>query len=149
MGLGAPVFSVSDFQRLALPAGGFTIQPPGGRVLVDVPTNVFASRESVVLSTVSLGQRVEVEATPSVWVFDFGDGVVVGPTSVAGGPYPDLTNSHAYSEVGVFGVVVTTTYTGRFRVDGGSWSEVDGTASVRSVPVVLTVHTAEAQLVSE
>jgi hypothetical protein len=44
---------------------------------------------------------------------------------------------------------VTTTYTGRFRVDGGSWSEVDGTASVTSAPLTLTVHTAEAQLVSE
>jgi hypothetical protein len=143
------VFTVADFQRLALPASAFTIQPPGGRVLIDVPTNVYASTEPVVLSTTSLGQRVEVEATPSAWSFDFGDGVVLGPTQDPGGPYPDLTNSHAYSAVGVFEVVVTTTYTGRFRVDGGSWSEVDGTASVTSAPLTLTVHTAEAQLVSE
>jgi hypothetical protein len=51
--------------------------------------------------------------------------------------------------LGVFGLVLTTTYTGRFRVDGGSWSEVDGTASVASAPVVLSVRTAEAQLVGE
>ena len=146
---GAPVFTVADFQRLALPAGAFTIQPPGGRVLIGVPTNVYASTEPVVLSTMSLGQRVEVEATPAVWSFDFGDGVVVGPTRDPGGPYPVLTNSHAYSAVGVFGVVVTTTYTGRFRVDGGSWQDVEGTASVTSAPVVLSVHTAQAQLVSE
>ena len=114
-----------------------------------MPTNVVAHTDPVVLWTTTLGQQVEVVATPSAWTIDFGDGVVIGPTNHPGAPYPDLTNSHAYTQTGVYQVRVTTTYAGRYRVDDGSWRDVEGTASVTGPGVTLTAHTAQAHLVGE
>lgn len=141
--------TVTDFQRLTLPSDRFVVEPPGGDVLVAMPTNIYALSDPVQLSASSLGEDVDVAATPESWTFDFGDGLVIGPTVDPGGAYPVLTNSHAYHNAGTFQVRVTTTYSGRYRVQDGPWSDIDGTATVTSAPVIVTAHTATTQLTGD
>lgn len=83
-----PVMTLADFRRLPLPPGTPTVQPGTGRVLVNVPTNVYVTAEPVQLQTTLLDQPVTVQATPATYTWDFGDGTTLGPTPDAGGPYP-------------------------------------------------------------
>jgi hypothetical protein len=78
-----PAFTVREFQRLPLPAGTVHVQPPGGRTLVNVPTNVFVSAGPVTLATRLLGLAVRVRATPVSYRWTFGDGAVL-ETSASG-----------------------------------------------------------------
>ena len=82
-----PVFGVEDFRRLPLPAGVVHIQPPNGRTLVNVPTNVYVDADEVVLPTQLLGFPVRVRATPSRYTWRFGDGHAMTTTD-RGAPYP-------------------------------------------------------------
>ena len=145
-----PGLSLADFQRLPLPAGTSTVEPPGGYVLVTMPTNVFASStEPVVLTTTVLGQPVQVRATPARWSWDFGDGTVVGPTTDPGAAYPALTNTHAYAERGDYEIVMTTHYTGEFSLDGATWYPIQGEAQVDSAPVTVTAMAGRNVLVAD
>lgn len=150
-GSGAVVgLGLQDFQRLPLPAGSFNVEPPGGYVLVSMPTNVFASStEPVVLTATVLGQSVQVRATPARWSWDFGDGTVLGPTSDPGAAYPALINTHAYAERGDYDIVMTTHYTGEFSLDGAAWYPIQGEARVDSEPVTVTAMAGRNVLVAE
>ncbi len=139
--------STDDFRRLPLPAGVAVVQPPGDRVLVRMPTNVYAtSTAPVELTTTVLGQLVRVRATPVAWTFDFGDGTVIGPTSRPGGPYPDLANAHAYPSRGTFTIRLVTSYKGEYAVAGGAWQPVTGTAEIASDVETVTVLGSHARL---
>jgi hypothetical protein len=129
-----PALSADEFQRLPLPAGVPTVQPGSGRVLIRVPTNVYASAEPVTLQTVLLGLPVQVRAEPSRYSWDFGDGTVL-PTVDPGAPYPDLRVTHAYDVAGSYAITLTTFYTGEYSVAGGPWLPVPGEAQVDSAPM--------------
>ena len=132
------------------PAGTSTVEPPGGYVLVTMPTNVFASSiDPVVLTTTVLGQPVQVRATPARWSWDFGDGTVIGPTSDPGAAYPALTNTHAYTDRGDYEIVMTTHYTGEFSLDGATWYPIQGEAQVDSAPVAVTAMAGRNVLVAD
>lgn len=145
-----PGISREDFQRLPLPAGGSTVEPPGQYVLVNMPTNVFTtSTAPIVLNTTVLGIAVQVRATPERWSWDFGDGTVVGPTSDPGAAYPALTNTHAYSARGTYDIVMTTYYSGEFSLDGATWYPIQGEAQVDSAPVTVQALAGSNVLVAE
>ena len=145
-----PGISREDFQRLPLPAGGSTVEPPGQYVLVNMPTNVFTtSTAPVVLNTTVLGIAVQVRATPERWAWDFGDGTVVGPTSNPGAAYPALTNTHAYAARGTYDIVMTTYYSGEFSLDGATWYPIQGEAQVDSAPVTVQALAGSNVLVAE
>lgn len=147
---GFPGLSLEDFQRLPLPAGGATVEPPGQYVLVNMPTNVFTTTtEPTILNTTVLGIAVQVRATPERWSWDFGDGTVVGPTSDPGAAYPALTNTHAYSARGTYGIVMTTYYSGEFSLDGATWYPIQGEAQVDSAPVTVQALAGSNVLVAE
>lgn len=63
-----------------------------------------------------LGFDVTVHAVPT-WTWAFGDGAVLATTS-PGGRWPDTTVAHAYRTAGPRTVVVETSWTATFRVDG-------------------------------
>lgn len=137
----------SDVQRLPLPAGQMVVEPAGGFVLVGVPTNVYAVRSGpVTIPTQVLGTPVTVRARPTAWSWDFGDGVVVGPTSDPGGPYPTLTNAHSYERLGRFAITMRTNYSAEFSVNGGPYQPVVGQASVASAPVMVETLAGRTQL---
>jgi hypothetical protein len=140
-----PVFGVEDFRRLPLPAGVVHIQPPNGRTLVNVPTNVYVDAEAIVLPTQVLGFPVRVRATPSRFTWRFGDGHTM-TTNDSGGPYPHMTTTHTYTRPQTARVALTTVYTGEYSVAGGPFQPIAGTATVESPAAALTVLAAESRL---
>lgn len=144
----APTLTLQEFQRLPLPAGAWTVQPPGGRVLVGMPTNVFVTDTAVVeMATTIVGQRVQVRATPVLWTWDFGDGAVFSSTD-PGARYPDLTNAHTYTARGSYAITLTTSYRGDYLVEGGRWVPVDGRAQVTGPATTVQAVAGRPQLVA-
>lgn len=144
-----PGLTLADFQRLPLPAGTTNVQPDNGYTLINVPTNVYADAETVVLDTDLLGFAVQVRATPASYTWDFGDGTTLGPTDDPGAPYPDLRTTHTYESPGAYGITLTTAYTGEYSVDGGPWLPVPGQAQVTSTPVPVEALSGRNRLVAD
>lgn len=143
-----PALSLEEFRRLPLPPGVAGVQPASGRVLIRVPTNVFAQADQTVLDTVLLGFPVQVRATPSRYAWDFGDGAVV-ETEDPGAAYPELRVTHAYESSGGYAIALTTFYTGEYSVAGGPWLPVPGEAQVASAAVPVTAVAGRNELVAD
>lgn len=144
-----PELTLADFRRLPLPPGIAMVQPAGGRVLINVPTNVYVHAEPVVLDTTLVGLPVQVQATPADFTWTFGDGASLGPTRDPGAVYPDLRTTHSYTASGQYTIVLTTAYTGEFSVAGGPWLPVDGQAQVVSPGIAVTAVSGRNRLVAE
>jgi hypothetical protein len=129
------------FRRIELPASELQIQPPKGRTLVNFATNFYTERPAFDRTVTLLGRRVDLRIWPSQFRWVFGDGGELASTS-AGAPYPDLLITHDYLKKGGVSPRVDTTYSARFRVDGGPWRDVEGTVTIRGNPVPLEVITA-------
>ncbi|MDP9825673.1 hypothetical protein [Kineosporia succinea] len=142
-----PVLTAEDFRRLPLPAAPIVMQPPNGRTLVNIPTNLYTAADTVTLPTTLLGQPVRVRATPQEFRWHYGDGNSL-ITDDPGAPYPDLRTAHVYERPGPQKVRLATIYSGEYSVAGGPWLPVDGTATVASPAGALDVITAENRLVS-
>jgi hypothetical protein len=142
-----PVVTAEDFRRLPLPASQIMIQPPSGRTLVNIPTNLYADSATVTLPTTVLGQPVRVRATPLRFRWSYGDGEV-RTTTDPGAPYPELRTAHTYRQPGADKLDLRTTYSGEYSVDGGPWLPIDGLAVVNSPGSTLTVIAAENHLVA-
>jgi hypothetical protein len=145
---GLPPFTLRDFRRLPLPAGGVNVQPPNLRTLVNVPTNLYVQAGVTTLTTTLVGFPVRVRATPTSYRWTFGDGARL-VTDDKGAPYPDLRVTHTYVRAGRAELSLVTTYTGEYSVAGGPWLPIDGTAQVRSPALTLTVLDAHNQLVDD
>jgi hypothetical protein len=141
-----PAFTARDFRRLPLPAGGVNVQPPNGRTLINVPTNVFVDADVTVIDTTLLGLPVRVRATPVRYRWSFGDGADL-LTEDPGAAYPDLRTTHTYTTPGQRQLQLATVYTGEYSVAGGPWLPIDGEATVTSPAVTLTVLAARSLLV--
>ena len=139
-------------RRVELPASTLVIQPPGGRTLVNFDT-LFRTEAEPFLRTVRLlGHRVDLDITPASFTWTHGDGtrqVTSDPgrafqQGVAMSEYV----SHRYEDAHVtMKPKVDTTYSARFRVDGGAWRDVDGTATIPGNSVSLRVVEARPTLV--
>ena len=142
-----PAMVRREMEGLAWPEAELGVQPPDGQTLINFDTNFFTDNTAPTTQTVTLlGQRVEIEATPVEYAWDFGDGSGRSTTS-PGSRYPDLDVTHEYAEPGRLGPSVATTYAGRFRVNGGAWQQVPGTLTVPGEPVALRVRSASPHLV--
>jgi hypothetical protein len=135
------------FRTIDLPPSELHIQPPNGRTLVNFDTNFYTEQPAFDRTVTLLGRRVDLRIWPSQFRWVFGDGAEL-PSTSAGAPYPDLLITHSYLQKGGVSPRVDTTYTARFRVDGGAWRDVDGTVTVPGDPVPLEVVTARPVLVS-
>ncbi len=133
-------------RRLDWPAPVLTIQPPDGRTLVNLDTNFFTTSAAPVTRRVRLlGRPVTIEATPSTYTWDFGDGP--GRTTAdPGAPYPDLGVTHRYLRTGTYRPRLATTYAGRFRVGSGPWQQIPGTVTVTGDPQRIEVLEATPRL---
>ncbi len=144
-----PDMVATQFQALSWPESRLEIQPPGGRTLVNLETNFYTGNTEPTSQTVTLlGQQVEIEATPSSWTWRHGDGTDQ-TTSEPGRAYPDLDITHTYTAVGdALSPSVDTTYSGRYRVNGGSWIDIPATVTVAGAAGALDVVPAKPQLVA-
>lgn len=131
-----PPFSEADLRRLKIdPLEGHQ-QPASGPVLVQRPTIVFTEPEDRELRAVLFDSfGVDVVVTPVEYEWDFGDGSTL-TTTEPGRPYPAFDLTHVYTELGARTITLTTTWTGRYRVDADPlhrWRDVDGTATTVDV----------------
>jgi hypothetical protein len=135
-------------RRVGLPALPTVVQP-AGKTLVNFDTNFYTQPQPVTLSLTLLRQRVQVEATPATYRWDFGDGTI-STTADPGAAYPDLAVTHRYADarVTVF-PSVETTYTARFRVGSGDWQDVGGTVTAAGPSTALRIAEATPLLSGE
>lgn len=98
-----------------------------------------------------LGHRVELAITASEFRWVSGDGSTMR-TDWAGRPWREGTPmraliTHRYDDARVgLRPRVDTTWSARYRVDGGPWREVPGTVTIQGTPYDLTVRSASPHL---
>jgi hypothetical protein len=135
-----PAFTAEDFRRLPLQPTPLTVQPARAEHLVNMPTIVYTTPATQLFTTDLLGYPVEVEATPTSYTWDFGDGTVL-TTAGPGAPYPNHDVAHPYPRVGTWTITLTTEFTGRYRIAGtATWATVTGTAATTSSTTITTVE---------
>ena len=143
-----PPMTAEDFRRLPLPAPALTVQPARGWVLVNKDTIVYTDPAVVHLTTDLLGYPMEVEATPSRFTYDFGDGSAPLSTTSPGAPWPHQDTAHVYRQLGTRAITLTTTWSGRYRVVGTTvWHDVNGTATTTATSAPFEVQELRAYLV--
>ena len=143
-----PAFTAADFRDLPLAAPALHMQPARGQVLVHMPTIVYSDDRVQTLQTELLGYDFEVQATPSSYRWDFGDGHPV-TTTTPGRPYPAKDVAHTYRRTGTQRVTLTVTWSGRYRVVGTTgWQDVDGTATTTASTPEFTVVERRSRLVT-
>ena len=137
----------AEMARLPIPPAVVAVQPVP-TTLVNFNTGFYVDVEPAVFTVTLLGQLVAVRVTPVSFVYDFGDGHTLGPTTDRSAAYPDATVTHAYERPGAAAASVAVTYEGEFSVAGGPWLAVPGTVTIAGTPVDLRVREARAQLVA-
>lgn len=142
-----PAMVRREFERLAWPTSDLQLQPPDGQTLINFDTNFFTDNTAPTTRTVTLlGQRVEIEAMPTAYTWEFGDGTS-RTTSSPGAAYPDLDVTHEYEAAGRVSPSVATTYQGRYRINGGGWQQIPGSLTLDGEPESLRVRSASPRLV--
>lgn len=137
-----PVLTGYDFARLPLTPSPVTIQPAGGRTLVNIDTITYTSADPQYLTTTVLGITLEVRATPTAWTWDFGDGTPPLVRTTPGAPYPDHDTAHPYTTPGTHTITATTTWTGHYRPVGTTgWTPVDGVATTTTTTQITAEET--------
>ncbi|KQY59467.1 hypothetical protein ASD11_07855 [Aeromicrobium sp. Root495] len=133
-------------RQIAMPRLTLTIQP-GEATLVNVPT-IFHTRPTTLRRSLTLlGQDVDVVARPSSYTWHHGDGTAQ-TTSSPGRPYPAKDVVHRYREPGSrLTPSVDTTYTVRYRVGGGGWTDLGATLTAPGPSTALDVDEAAPVLV--
>jgi len=135
-----------EFQHLTWPRSTLSLQPPDGVTLVGFHTNFFTTNTKATTKTVNLlGQRIQIQATPTSYDWQFGDGTHQA-TSTPGAAYPDLLVTHAYTHTGTVRPAVATTYTGRYRLGTGPWQPIPGTLTLAGPTTRLEIREARGAL---
>lgn len=133
--------------EIPMPALRVTVQP-GGRTLVNVPTILHTDPRPVRESITLLGHDIDVEATPTSYTWHHGDGTS-RTTTRPGRPYPAKDVTHTYQRTAdQVSIRVDTTYTVRFRVDGGAWTPLGQPLTATGAATPLEVAEAAPVLVS-
>ena len=140
------------FRRVDFALPAVNVQPEGNVTLVNLPT-YFEVRwpaqgvQPREIATVQLlGRSVRIRPLGKSFVYRFGDGDQLGPTSDAGGPYPEGRIRHTYTRPAKAAVSVVATYGGEFSVDEGPWQEVDETVTINGPAQGVQVREARARL---
>ncbi|MDN5896725.1 MAG: hypothetical protein L0H93_22240 [Nocardioides sp.] len=138
------VMVLRALRRVEVPAAKLIVQPPGGKTLVNFDTIFHTESDEFMRSVTLLGQQVDLEVTPSSFTWNHGDSTSQttadpGVGFERGRPMSDYV-THAYENAHVtVGPSVDTTYSARFRVDGGPWRPVVGTVTIDGEAVDLRV----------
>lgn len=138
---------IREFKRISWPESRLVVEPPNGKTLVNLETNFYTTDDAVVVNDVSIAnQQVTIEAFPTTYTFNFGDGTSTS-TASPGTPYPGLDVAHTYARTGDVSVSLDTTYSGRYRIGGGGWVNIPETLTVPGAAQNLEVVEALPQLV--
>lgn len=146
-----PDVTWEDVGETSIPPSDIFVMPEGWGV-VNKPVAVWAGNNSSRTETMELaGYTVEIRVTPAQYKWNFGDGSTTTTTSAGRKPRyaHDADISHSYSESGEYTINLTTSYVGQFRVDGGPWEDIPGTAEIASTPVPVEIYRYVRYLVDE
>lgn len=147
----APQVTEGDIRRAVseIPMPSLQIQvQPGERTLVNVPTIFHTDPRTLRESVTLLGFDIDVEATPVRYTWRPGDGSAK-TTTKPGRPYPSKDVTHTYRRVAEeVRPRVDTTYSVRYRVDGGAWQPLGQTLTAVGEPTSLEVEEAAPVLVT-
>ncbi|MEI4273383.1 hypothetical protein TEK04_16805 [Klenkia sp. LSe6-5] len=134
------------FKALPLPQLTTSVQPPGGTVLVGLPTIFFTDAPVEQVFTVDIrGFQVVITAEAREFTWHTGDGGAVVTSEGPGAPYPDQTVTYDYTS-GTYDSYLTVTWGGTFTVDGSAPVEVAGTTTTDGPVVQLVAVEARAVL---
>ena len=128
------------------------VQPEGNVTLVNLATYyqvrwpATGLRPGQVATVRLLGLEVQLRPRVAAYTYRFGDGSSLGPTSDAGGTYPEGRVRHTYERTGDVPVRIEAAYTGDYRLAGGTWEPIDVTVPVTGDPVTVEVREARARL---
>jgi hypothetical protein len=145
-----PALVLRAFERVPLPESELVVQPPGGQTLVGLDT-IFSTEADGFTETVTLlGRSVELDITPSSYRWSHGDSTEQttdwpGEEWRRGGAGRYVI--HAYDDRMRVSTSVDTTWSARYRVDGGAWQEVPGTVTIEGQAASLRVRSASPHLV--
>ena len=79
---------------------------------------------------------MEFKISSRSYTFRYGDGTSSGQVQDAGGGYPDGAIKHTYGKpIEAAKVTVDSQLTGEFRVNGGTWIDIDTIADLQDEPV--------------
>ncbi|MDQ6740531.1 MAG: hypothetical protein M3021_09270, partial [Actinomycetota bacterium] len=118
---------------------------PGPNTLRGAETNLYADAVEQAFDINLLGQKVHIKARPISYVWDYGDGISLGPTPNSGAQLPQdrwgekTPTSHIYTITGDFGVTVATHFRGTYSVNGGAPLAIPGQGTFISAPLPVSV----------
>lgn len=143
------VIVAKKFKNLDWPRSTLTIQPLGGRTLVNFETIFYTTNNKPSVRALTLiDQTVEIQATPTSYTWHFGDETST-TTSSAGKPHPYQDVVHTYTGLDPVEPSVDTVYSGKFRVNGGPWENIEETVTVEGEAVDLEIMEATPELVTD
>jgi hypothetical protein len=116
------------FQQIPLPSLRSVTQP-AEKTLINFDTIFYVDARPLHRTLNLLGQRVELEITPSTFRWVHGDGTTT-ETQTAGAPYPakDVVYRYQVAHVTVK-QHVEIVWTARWSLNGGAYQDVDGTVT--------------------
>ncbi len=139
---------LTEVRRLGLPRLTVEVQPDEA-TLVNFETIFYAEPLPWQRTVDLLGYTVDVQAEPTTYVWEFGDGQSLS-TQNPGAPYPEKLVTHHYADAGMSVTPrVDTAYAIRYRVDGGAWQSISETVPAAGLPVDLRIREATAVLVGD
>ena len=127
---------VAQFHRTDFALPHASIEPPGGRTLVHLPTFYALEWPSdgvepqEVDTTTLVGREVRIRPMFVNATYQFGDGESSGPVESLGGAYPAGDVQHIYSSKATVEASISVTYGGEYSVDGAEWEPIPGSITV-------------------
>lgn len=141
-----------EFRQVPVARSVVTVQPPGGRTLVNLPTVLSTTAEPFTARRVIRGYEVVFTIAAEKFAWRHGDGTSQS-TSDPGRPWqrgdePTELVNHVYSQTANrLGVSVDVTWGATWSLDGVDQGPVQGTVTTTGDPVRLDVVEAAPQLV--
>ena len=145
---------LSEFQSRPIAPSVLTFQP-SPYTLVGAHTNFYVAAGHQTFDFQMLEQNIRIVARPTEYEWDYGDGLVYGPTPLAGAPLPEgrwgeeTPTSHVYRETGDYQARVVVYFSGEFSINGGPMVPIEGRAAVPSAPQTISVWKSESRNVAD
>lgn len=157
LGQVTPGLVLREFKKLTWPSAELVVQPPDHRPLVNMETLYYTTLDEPQTQTIRLlGHKVEIEATPSLFVWHSDQGGETWETTDPSERFdPDLHDDPAefnhwiYDKKGEVRPSVDVVYSGRYRLNGGDWQEIPETLTVVGDAIDVTVLEAVPVLTGE
>ena len=126
---------IEAFHRTEFALPHASIQPPGGRSLVNLPvyfetTWPETGFEPGEIDTIDMaGSEVRLRPTLVAVTYHTGD-IPIGPTTSLGGPYPHGDITYTYTSPTTVNPYISIEYGGEYSINGSPWGTIPSTAVI-------------------